>query len=121
MSLGSKKVLLVDDNESLRITLAANLEDAGFEVVEAESLAAARRALGGSSFDVALLDVHLGDGRGPDLIPELAAARPRPAIAVLSGAEQDAGDGADAFIAKGAPVATLLAEIERLLKRGESR
>ena len=37
------RVLLVDDSDSVRLTLGAILEDAGHVVVEASSLAAARQ------------------------------------------------------------------------------
>jgi DNA-binding NtrC family response regulator len=61
-------ILLLDDEVILRKRLAAFLEKQGAEVMVVGTIAAARQAAGGMSFDVALLDVHLPDGRGTDLL-----------------------------------------------------
>jgi DNA-binding response OmpR family regulator len=108
------RVLLVDDNESVRMTFAAILDDAGHAVTEADSVAAARSCLGATSFELALLDVHLGDGLGTALIPELRGAHPKITIAVLSGGGGgEPIDGADLVLAKGADPFQLLEQLER--------
>ncbi len=61
-------VLLLDDEVLLRKRLAGFLESEGAEVTTVGTLAAARQAAAGMSFDVALLDVNLPDGRGTDLL-----------------------------------------------------
>jgi two-component system OmpR family response regulator len=110
-------VLLVDDNDAVRLTLGAIIEDAGHVVAEAESLAAARAQLGGGAgFDLVLLDLHLGDGEGTSIIPEVRARIPRCAIAVLTGAQSESIAGADAVLAKGDDPMSLLARMERLVK-----
>ena len=38
--------------------------------------------------DVALLDVHVGSERGPDLVPELRALEPPAAVIMLSGTSE---------------------------------
>ena len=108
-------ILFIDDNETLRLTMTALLEDAGHTVVEAESLAAARGCLGGA-FDLVLLDVHLGDGHGPSFIPELRATRPTATIALLTGDAEPPG-AADLVLVKGADPMALLDQIEQLARR----
>jgi two-component system KDP operon response regulator KdpE len=61
----------------------------GFEVVESGDLAAARRELAMSAFDLAVLDLGLPDGNGSDLIQPLKAAG-APAIVVLSALDDEA-------------------------------
>lgn len=65
-------VLLVEDEPLLRRQLAAYLERHGAEVTLAPNLAAARSVLTGQPFEFALLDVHLPDGSGLDLLRERA-------------------------------------------------
>jgi DNA-binding NtrC family response regulator len=61
-------VLLLEDELLLRKRLAAFLEREGAEVTAVGTLEAARQALGSISFEAALLDVNLPDGRGTDLL-----------------------------------------------------
>lgn len=63
-------VLLLEDELLQRKRLAAFLESEGAEVTALSSVADARRALGSMSFEVALVDVNLPDGRGTDLLRE---------------------------------------------------
>jgi DNA-binding response OmpR family regulator len=110
------RILLVDDSDMIRLTLGAVLEDAGHAVTEAESLRAARACIRKAPFDLVLLDVHLGDGLGPSLIPELRAALPAATIALLTGAA-DPPSGADLVLEKGSDPNAVLAEIERAGRR----
>src|SRR5471030_1140336 len=61
-------VLLLDDEVLLRKRLAGFLESEGAEVTAVGTVAAARQAAAGMTFDAALLDVNLPDGRGTDLL-----------------------------------------------------
>jgi two-component system response regulator RegA len=79
------RVLLLDDDDSARITFAALLEDDGFGVVEASSIAEGRAALLAGPFDVALIDVHLEGELGADFAPDVLAANPHAAVAFVSG------------------------------------
>jgi DNA-binding NtrC family response regulator len=68
--LHQSAVLVVDDEALLRKRIAAYLEKRGAEVTQAGSLAEARRAADAVPFDFVLLDVHLPDGRGPELLAQ---------------------------------------------------
>lgn len=65
-------VLLLEDETLLRKRLAAFLEQEGAEVVAVNTVAGARQALDGMTFEAALIDVNLPDGRGTDLLRDKA-------------------------------------------------
>ncbi len=67
-SLTGLAILLVEDDVMLRKRLEAQLNRLGATIAAAETLQAARRLLAGQDFDLALLDVNLPDGLGPDLL-----------------------------------------------------
>ena len=66
------RVLLVDDEPSLRLTLTQFLKRAGYEVVAAGDFQSALQHLG-SSFDVAVIDIHLPGRSGIELLQEINA------------------------------------------------
>jgi DNA-binding NtrC family response regulator len=66
--LAGLSVLLLEDELLLRKRLAGFLEKEGAEVTVVSSVASARQALDSISFDAALIDVNLPDGRGTDLL-----------------------------------------------------
>jgi len=61
MKRESKKILVVDDQEDWRITIQGLLEDDGFEVEVASSVAEAEEKLQKSFFDLAVLDMRLDE------------------------------------------------------------
>ena len=67
-TLAGLSVLVVDDEVLLRRRLAAHLEALGADVTGVGTLAAAREQLAALEFDFALLDIHLPDGVGLDLL-----------------------------------------------------
>ncbi len=69
-SIASSTLLLVEDEPLLRRRLAAKFEQAGVEVAAAGTLGEARRLLADLSFDFALLDVNLPDGRSLELLEQ---------------------------------------------------
>lgn len=112
-----RRILLVDDNEALRFTTGALLEDAGYVVVEADSVASARACLrDGTSYDAAVLDVHLGDGVGPDLFGDVRTYQAGALVVLLSGtALPEEMRGADLALTKGMAPDELLRQIDQAL------
>lgn len=110
------RVLLLDDSDLYRVTLRAILEDSGYQVTEATSIAECRGLLGAGSADLVVLDVELEDGCGLDLIPAVRAALPTAPVVVLSGGDQlTVTDQADLVLLKTLDPTTVLIKLERLL------
>ena len=76
------RVLVVDDDRSIRLVCRANLELEGHEVLEAHSLRTARATLDKEDVAVVVLDVHLHGERSDPLVTE-CHTRPRPIPVVL--------------------------------------
>jgi two-component system, NtrC family, response regulator AtoC len=66
--LAGLNVLLLEDELLLRKRLTGFLEKEGAEVTAVTTVAAARQALESISFEAAVIDVNLPDGRGTDLL-----------------------------------------------------
>jgi NtrC-family two-component system response regulator AlgB len=78
------KLLLIDDEASLRRTLHVVLESMGHEIVEAATSDQALRRISEDRFDLALLDLRLGHDRGLELMPQLLRTAPHMAIVVMT-------------------------------------
>ena len=114
-------VLVVDDEPSIRLLCRVNLELEGYEVEEAGSLDAARATISSRDVDVLLIDVHLGDADGRELVRELRAAGHPTRIALLTGTidlDTAARAGADTVVEKPFALDRLL-EVVRTLAAGE--
>lgn len=115
-------ILLVDDDESNRITLSVLLEEEGFRVDVAESAAAVRALLargGAPAYAAVLLDQRLGDGLGTDLLPLIRAGIPAARVVLVSGGEVPAGQdlgGFDGHLFKGIDFPDLLRRLRSILR-----
>ena len=79
------KLLLVDDDDAFRAVLTHALADAGYEVVPAGSVEAARMCIAAHDLDLALVDLCLGDGDGLDVLALLRERQPRVQVVMLTG------------------------------------
>ncbi len=77
-------ILVIDDDESLRRTLRISLEVLGHKAVEARDSADALRCLERRSFEVALLDLRLGNEQGLEVLPQLLRAAPGLHVVVVT-------------------------------------
>ena len=96
-------ILVVDDDTSIRLLCRVNLELDGYRVVEAGSVADARRALESGEVAVVLLDVHVGSDDGIEFLHELRDTRPELPVAMLTGTADPEGvrdHNPDAMIGK---------------------
>jgi two-component system response regulator AtoC len=78
-------ILIVDDEAKARGSMGRLLSAAGYEILEAESLARAVATLQDHLPDILLLDFNLPDGHGLDLLRKLSATKPRPQVIVVTG------------------------------------
>ena len=113
-------VLVVEDDASLRMLCRINLELEGYRVLEAAMIERAAELVTAEPVDVVLLDLHVGDRHGTELLPILRAQRPAAAICLLSGtSEADPPDeeGVDGFIRKPFELELLTETVRRLASR----
>lgn len=82
---GESTLLIVDDDAVFRAQLARAMENRGFSVVAAESLAEARSLVKAAAPAYAVIDMRLEDGNGLDLVEPLRAARSDMKIVILTG------------------------------------
>lgn len=120
-----KRVLVVEDEASIREMVALNLKMAGWEVVEAPS---AERALelmhSGERCDAALLDIMLPGMDGYELCRRLRSKTTAPVL-FLSARDTELDKvvgleiGGDDYLAKPFGVRELIARVRALLRRGQ--
>jgi putative nucleotidyltransferase with HDIG domain len=115
------RLLLVDNDASLRALVRTTFEAVDVDVDEAGDVRAARRAIGRHRPDAIVLDIGMPGTNGLDYLRELKSDPETRAIPVvlLTGIEVDAkaaanGDGADALVRKPFSPLELLAIVERL-------
>lgn len=86
----SKPVLLiVDDEPDIRALCSSIVKRSfDFDVWEADSLTEAKSLLKSTAFDYVLLDLHLQDGVGFDLVPFLMKANPNVKILIVTAYNQ---------------------------------
>lgn len=77
-------VLLIDDEEKLRLLLLRIIRLEGFDVQEAASGQAALKKLASQDFDVVLCDVKLPDSNGVDLVKQIRSLHPATEVILLT-------------------------------------
>ena len=81
----NSELLLVDDDATFRRVLSRSLTRRGFNVHQADSVAAARELLGDQALAYAVLDLSMPEESGLRLIPSLLEHNPAMRIVVLTG------------------------------------
>lgn len=120
------KILIVDDEAPLRELLKQTLRD-DYSLAEAESGAALKKLLPGDPSDVVLLDLHLKDANGLDLLPAIKKSWPDTEVLVLTGdatfekAVEATKRGAYHFINKPFDIQALLVTIERAIENRQQK
>jgi PAS domain S-box-containing protein len=114
------RILLVEDHQPTRETIAELLTQQGHAVSQSESIAQARALAKANAFDVVICDLGLPDGRGEDLMRELKRDFFLPGIALSGyGMETDILQsqeaGFSAHLTKPVQLATLEEAVQRAL------
>ena len=93
-------VLVAEDNDLIRGFMVRSLCANGYEVLEANGLAAARLIVESRIFDLAFIDLCLGDGDGRDLLDQLRELAPE--VPVIVATSTDTAASAVELIRRGA-------------------
>ena len=117
------RILLVEDDVDLADAVCSYLRAKAFVVDVVGRLDAARSALLTAQYSAVLLDLHLEDGDGLELMPAVRALREQPAVIILTARDQvsdrirglDAG--ADASRTKPYDPGELLARLRAVQRR----
>lgn len=126
------RVLLVEDSPSDQFLIREHLYDPDitFEVTRAKRLASALRKLATDRFDCVILDLHLPDGEGVEVIRAVMQAAHETAVVVMTGETNSPlsllaiRDGAQDFLVKDEVALQTLARVVRFAvqrKRIEQR
>lgn len=119
--MSQKRILIVDDEDSIRFGMHDFLQGQGYTVVEADSCAQAREVFITSPPDAAVIDYRLDDGTALDLLRSFKQVDPDVPLIVLTAygsielAVQAVKEGAEQFLTKPIEMATLHTILERLL------
>ncbi len=115
------RILLVDDENELRMLVAERLGMEGYFVAEAGRVKDAVRLLGLSEYHLLLLDVRLPDGTGLDVLKYMKEAGKNMPVIMLTGttgldiAIESVRLGARDYVTKPARISYLLQSIEEIL------
>ncbi|HET8899010.1 MAG TPA: sigma-54 dependent transcriptional regulator [Rhodanobacteraceae bacterium] len=117
--MASKRILIVDDEDSIRFGMQDFLESHGYRVFDADSCRKAREVFQAASPDVAIIDYRLEDGTAIDLLRAFKQIDPSVPLIVLTAygsidlAVEAVKEGAEQFLTKPIELGTLLAILKR--------
>jgi DNA-binding NtrC family response regulator len=121
------RVLIAEDNDSLREALGAALQAEGLEVHLATTAEEAYRSAQAGDFDVVLSDICMPDNfDGAALVRRLSGASPGIPIVLMTGFDQPGGresalaEGAVDYLLKPIRLERLRVALSRALERGPS-
>lgn len=117
-----KKILLVEDNETIIMGLKYSLEQEGFQVISAKTAKESKEKLDNKSIDIVLLDVLLPDGNGFEICKEIKEKNDIPVIFLTAQDEETSvvlglDLGADDYIVKPFRTRELISRIKSVLRR----
>lgn len=117
------RLLVIEDEPTLREAIRAYLEKEGYRVSTADRYGQASRLINDTDFDCFLVDIGLPDGSGLDLVRSIKESQPQAGIVVIS-ARTGLDDkligldlGADDYLTKPFHLSELNARIRSVLRR----
>lgn len=120
------RLLLIEDDPSIRRLVTLALEDAGFEIAAAENGAAGLASFGESTPDIVVLDLSLPDMHGFEVCEQIRERGDTPVL-ILTASSRDEQvlegfrRGADDYLTKPFSVRVFTARLDALLRRRPRR
>ena len=126
--MAAEKILIVEDDDSMRLLLNASLGTKGYRVKTANNGREALHTLGEDLPDLVITDAKMPDIDGFELTRRLRANSETARIPIIMLSSQDAtgdilagyGEGADEYILKTTPLEILAAKVEGHLRRARA-
>lgn len=117
-----KKILLVEDNETIVMGLKYTLEQEGFEFDTAKNIVTAKAKIGKQKYNIILLDISLPDGEGFEICKEIKEKEDIPVIFLTAKDEETdvvkgLDMGADDYVIKPFRTRELISRINSVLRR----
>lgn len=117
-----KKILLVEDNETIIMGLKYSLEQENFKVISAKNVIESKEKLKQEKIDLILLDISLPDGNGFDICKDIKQNQDIPVIFLTAQDEETSvvlglDLGADDYIVKPFRTRELISRINSVLRR----
>ncbi|BBE30691.1 two-component system response regulator [Tepiditoga spiralis] len=115
------RILIVDDEDNIRMLIKEELEDSNFEIVDAPSAKKALQILSNDQeFDIVCTDIEMPDMNGLELAGEIRKKYPNKKIILLTAyshyKSEMASWAADAYVVKSMDLTELKETINNLLK-----
>ncbi len=83
--MSQRAILVIDDQDDLRVTLQATLTGAGYRVVTAANGREANKAFAHEQLDLVLTDILMPGKDGVEVITDLRKSRPNLPVIAMSG------------------------------------
>lgn len=120
-----KKILLVEDNETITMGLKYSLEQEKFEIDTAKNVITAKAKIKKNEYNLYLLDITLPDGEGYEICKEIKEKGNYPVIFLTAKDEetdvvQGLDMGADDYVIKPFRTRELISRINSVLRRYEN-
>ena len=115
-------ILVIDDDERLRILLRRFLEESGFRVTDACNASEARKILAGIAFDLLVVDIMMPGETGLEFLTDIRKENPVPALFLTAMSDTEnriegLEVGADDYMSKPFEPRELVLRIKRILQR----
>ncbi|MFZ5996751.1 MAG: response regulator [Nitrospirota bacterium] len=86
----SKHILIVDDESLIRFALARSLQSNHITVKAVSTGESALSEINNQPYDLCLLDIHLSDANGLEIMKQIRTLSPQTKILIMTGSELDA-------------------------------